>query len=83
MRCQVQCQAILENTGAIPSTNLETGIFQILVYLPIQIGNRDERCNNPSPLLTDIVNFSSLRIVVSNRERFLHPYKECFVPFFN
>ena len=46
--------------------------------------------NKHSPLLTDIVGFDPLCMVVSltvlepsTRERFPHPYKECFVSLLN
>ena len=54
------------------------------------MSNSDTICNNLIPLLTNIVRFGLLRIAVSlmvlnvsTRERFPHPYNNCFVSLSN
>ena len=84
----MECFVPLSNRcGISQSTPLESATFSLAHRLMFGF---DTICNSSSPPLAYIVRFGPLRITVnltilnaSIKERFLRPYKKCFVLFSN
>ena len=76
LRPYKECFAPLSNQCGISQSTLFGDPTSLLAHRPVTDFNTI--CNRSSPLLANIFRFGPLRIVVSTREKFPHPYNECF-----